>query len=595
MRTSPMLIVGLVVATFVIACRWCAAGSEQPPWPADVPGFVPVQPGEHPRLLFRNTDLPALRKRAETPEGQAILKRLRVTLNGTDGESLPSELGMNTKPAADGAGPLAERPAGHVFTISHVAGYGFLYQITGDKKYADLGRKAMDAALAGYRGRDARYSFRQPYGALRAGPSLGWAAVGYDLCYSGWDEDYRRKVAREIQEYNEGPNCSLAELVRGSRHFPASNHWGMQVGGGALALLAIMGDPGVDQQKIVPLLEESRKAMIRNVTEGFGDGGYFAEGDGTGSMASHIVYLTALQAWKTAAGKDFISPRPNVRWTALKWFLLTVPKGDLGNLRNCFPQRGGYPHNIWARDGLSGGGYFCIGYGAVLPEERLGIWWWYHHYKINQWDEKNGTPWDTVSVYPHHSILAFINTPFGEKPIPMSEVVPRCVRDSKHGFYAFRNRWQDENDIVISQLVKRSPARFAHGPEKTMTIWHHGKREQWGTLPANPTHWEPMADGSAIVGAGEHWVAIDFSGASGADGMIVLTGAGATGGQSVTAGGRTYWLKFLTDRAEPAVRVEGEKILVGKQTISFDKGRLVLGVTAGPWKPRPLEGQPRPQ
>jgi len=101
---------------------------------------------------------------------------------------------------------------------------------------ADLGREAMDAALAGYRGRDRRYAFKHPYGALRAGPSLGWYAAGYDLCYDGWDEAYREKIAKAICEYNEGKYMSLEELVNGKRHFPESNHWGMQVGGGALAL-----------------------------------------------------------------------------------------------------------------------------------------------------------------------------------------------------------------------------------------------------------------------------------------------------------------------------------------------------------------------
>ena len=49
--------------------------------PAYVPvaGFTPVAPGEHPRLLFRKTDLSSLRQKAETPDGKAILCRLRKT------------------------------------------------------------------------------------------------------------------------------------------------------------------------------------------------------------------------------------------------------------------------------------------------------------------------------------------------------------------------------------------------------------------------------------------------------------------------------------------------------------------------------------
>ena len=43
------------------------------------------QPGEHPRLFFRKADLAMIRQRADTPEGKAIVARLRETL-GADGE-----------------------------------------------------------------------------------------------------------------------------------------------------------------------------------------------------------------------------------------------------------------------------------------------------------------------------------------------------------------------------------------------------------------------------------------------------------------------------------------------------------------------------
>lgn len=153
-------------------------GSRTEPWPSEIKGFVPPQPGEHPRLLFRKTDLAKLRAKLKTPEGQAIVKRLREQLNGSDGQSLP--------------------------------------------------------------------------------------------------------------------------------------------------LLAIMDDPGVDMAKIKPLIEVNKKAILTQLTAGYGDGGYFKEGDGTGSMG-HTVFVPALQAWKTAAGLDFYNPRPNAQWQVLRWFQQTVP------------------------------------------------------------------------------------------------------------------------------------------------------------------------------------------------------------------------------------------------------------------------------
>jgi hypothetical protein len=150
----------------------------QTPWPSKVVKFQEVAPGEHPRLLFRKSDLPALRAKAKTPEGEAIINRLRVQLDGAKGDSmpkLPSGQPNTNENAKDGDD--ANVTVG-LYTLSHVAGYGLIYQLTGDKKYADLGRKCMELALKGQRDRDGRYSFRKPDGALRAGPSIGWYALG---------------------------------------------------------------------------------------------------------------------------------------------------------------------------------------------------------------------------------------------------------------------------------------------------------------------------------------------------------------------------------------------------------------------------------
>lgn len=563
-----------ICAIAFLAEQWHCRAEEPGPWPADVQGWKAPEAGEHPRLFFRKSDLPALRERAKTPEGQALLKRLRVTLNGSDGESMPTKFGEKGKVAADGVGQFDKEPAG-MYTLSHVAGFGFLYQITGDRKYADLGRQCMDKALEEQRDRDQRYSFKHPFGALRAGPSLGWYAVGYDLCYDGWDEEYRKKIALAIQNYNEGSNASLDELVRGSRHIPGSNHWGMQVGGGALALLAILNDPGVDMAKLTPLVSKSQEAMIKNMTQGFGDGGFFAEGDGTGSMSSHIVFLPALQAWKIAGGKDFISPRPNAQWMALKWIFLTVPDGQSADFRKFFPERGGYPHNIWSREGKSGAGYFGIGFGAVTEQQKPALLWFYNQH-LRALDERNGTPYDATTPYPHHAIMSFVNWPMGIQEKNPGEVLPHAYRDSKWGFYAWRNRWQDPNDIVISILTRASKGFMGAKGETTLNIQASGKKMTWGKVTGFTGDFAPAKDGSTILTTGDgSCLAIDFSKASGADAMLVMTGPGAPLANAVEAGGRKFSFLFWGKEA-PSPVVDGDKVKAGGQIVSFDGKKIVL-------------------
>jgi hypothetical protein len=80
-----------------IAAAWMAlpaALGQESPWPSNMQNYKAPAPGEHPRLLFRKADIAALRERAKTPEGQAIIKRLRLCLNGGDGESMPAKFGV---------------------------------------------------------------------------------------------------------------------------------------------------------------------------------------------------------------------------------------------------------------------------------------------------------------------------------------------------------------------------------------------------------------------------------------------------------------------------------------------------------------------
>ncbi|HYE19765.1 MAG TPA: hypothetical protein VEA69_15045 [Tepidisphaeraceae bacterium] len=587
-RAQTLVLSALVVGLTLLASH--QTGSAQPkkvddrhatlgPWPADVADFVPPKPGEHPRLLFRKTDLEAIRKRAQTPEGQAMVSRLRRQLNGSDGESMPKVGGAPAKGDDEGG-------AAGVYSISHVAGFGMLYQITGEKKYADLGRKCMELAMEGTPNFDPRYSFKNPNGALRAGPSLGWTAVGYDLCYDGWDEDFRQQVAKAIAEYSPAKglknqsDMDLAGLVKGNRQHPGSNHWGMIVGGGALAVLAIKDDPGVDMAKIAPLLEASQTSIKIQCTQGFGSGGVYVEGDGTGSMASHIALLPAIQAWRVAGGKDFYAPRPYAQWMNLKWFFLTGLGGDPKNLRASFPERGDYPHNIWARGGLSGANYFGIGFGVATEDQRAAMLWFYDRAGLREWDAKHDGGVDAPSPYPHHSVLSLANWPVGLAERDPDDVLPHAYTDDVAGFYAWRNRWQDKDDVIASILTRSVKGNMGMKGETTLTIQHGGKKTKWGRIGGGfKDEFKPAKDGSTVMMTGEGGcLAIDFSRASGADAMLVLSGPAATGAKdAVDVGGTPVAFLFLGGGKAPVPTAEGNKLSVGDQTVALDGKRIVLG------------------
>lgn len=126
------------------------------PWFAPVAGFKAPAAGEHPRLPFRKSDVAALREKARTPEGRAILKRLRVLLNGGDGETMTTEFSVAKGAYTKDDDAQVKASKGGLYTFSHAVGYGLLYPLTGDTRYAEFGRQCFDKAFEGVRDRDDR-------------------------------------------------------------------------------------------------------------------------------------------------------------------------------------------------------------------------------------------------------------------------------------------------------------------------------------------------------------------------------------------------------------------------------------------------------
>lgn len=217
-----------------------------------------------------------------------------------------------------------------------------------------------------------------------------------------------------------------------------SNHYGMQVGGAAMALLAVANEPFTDQKRIDSLLRIAENSMMRNLTEGFGDGGFFREGDGTGAMSSHSIFLSALQAWRISMGRDYANAeRPNARMAALKWIYLTIVRGGKPVF---WPIRGEYPHIAWERgrmpspSGTVTGSYFGFGFGSVSQDQQAAMKWYYERFLLKA-DEAEGGPYDTVGNYPHMAVCAFINWPVELKERNPAEVLPLCYRDSDNSFF----------------------------------------------------------------------------------------------------------------------------------------------------------------
>ncbi len=566
--------------TFVLAAA-AVAGA----WPEPVPGFKPPAPGEHPRLLFREGDLPAIRKRAETPEGKVIVERLKQQLQGA-------------------------------FTTWHPAGYAFLYQLTGDEAYAKQAAETALAVIGGKGNKDDRYSWPGK-GQLRAGPVMAGVALAYDLGYDGWDDATRRRVAEGLQG-----NPHYDAIANSPRHGPGCNHFGAHQGGLGFTLLALRGDPGVDQARLEKHLEKVTKGAMREITEGFGTRGYYYEGHHCGRLSGNTGLIPFIQAMRVAGGKDLVNGCENAQWLAAKWCyeLLLQPDGSYADL-----ERGMYCRNFQRGEQLSSDGDFAEGFG-IIPDAWKGALKWTFNHVVQPGPNKD---YDVVE-YPHHAIFALVNWPIDVPEQNPGEVFPRVMHDRGPNYFVFRSGWgTPEGDLITTALLGSKPGG-GRGMAKGGSVMVLGRGIRY-TFPAmfytcELSHAYLAADGSGTItgilldgvsdkkakpaialGKAPNCLAVDYSAASGADLLVAYTGPqighrteywldikkaqvkdekGAGGYFTKTTplscGGHDFYVMTLQKGAAPEPRVDGNRITVGKQTIAFDGQKLVLGTIAGP-------------
>lgn len=554
------------------------------PWPTEVAGWQKPKPGEHPRLLFRTADLPDLKKRAATPEGQAILKRLRHLLDGKNGETL--------LPTGQ-----PEKSVGR-FTIGHAAGYGLLYQLTGEKKYADFGLQCFDRMLQGEADRDSRYSFTNANGQLRAGSSWAIAGLGYDLCYNGWSEADRKRVAMAFLNVKNGQGFNLETVVRKPKYRPSKNHTG-GIMCGAAAAAALAGDPGTEDAKIwEEWLPDAYKNTIGMLTEGFGDHGWYSESQGPSHVSSDTGFQVWLKAAKVACGKDFITPRPNAQYVALRWVMEIVPREG----RPQYPLRmaagPSYGTHEFTRGGdWSHGGQFGQGFGIVEDRYKPAMLWVYKNFvepaehKLTDKDawinEKGLLPpgeksYDALGS-PWRAVVAFVNWPIGEEPKNPAGILPQAIEDRVHGYYCFRNQWKDANDIVVTALLGYGP-KDAYKPKfGPIVVWGLGQRYEFGSLTsAKPAMFTARDNGSGVIATEGKHLAVDFSGTSGVPLLLVSIGVGEGKSDGLAQftkhmlGRQSFTIMTLTNGAHPVAKVEGDKLVIGGQTITFDGKGIVF-------------------
>lgn len=181
-------------------CAGEAVGRLLPPRPVRE-GFCRPRLDEHPRVLFRKSDIPRLREKLKTPFGQAYV--------------------------------------GLVKGSSDLINLGVLYQLAGDKAFADRARQAIEAEYKKKRdGKIPVYGF----GSGGFGHHIFRVAVAYDLCLDAWPKGFNTWVRRQLEEFTERQQHVL--MTSHANYHPCSNYYGPGRGVPGVVSMVLWGDKG---------------------------------------------------------------------------------------------------------------------------------------------------------------------------------------------------------------------------------------------------------------------------------------------------------------------------------------------------------------
>jgi hypothetical protein len=408
-------------------------GRIDPVWPELVSNHVPIQDHEHPRLIFRRSEIARLRKRAvETAEGRAILERAKKIL----GHPGPRE---------------ADK-----FTNWPAVGYGFLYQMTDDRQYADQARAIIERTMfdnpAGRRGQGISQD-------IHHGPRLQGFALAFDLCYDAWPEDFRAKCVDEIQIRTHELAAGRFEGHRMSGYNPNwwSNHNAIRVGGMVLGALAVLGErnsKGETLQDADYLLDLGARELRGHLLTGLGGSGYCIEGAFYKVMTMQRGFGHALHAYEKVKGERIDAD--TLGDFEMVGYLLEAPPGRAAPKLDPV--------------------YWTVGLSTVPEDMMPGVKW--------ALDRAVGLKGDG-SFGIQHSLLApyaMANYPFEVEARHPNESLRWVAPDPRKGHWVFRPSYNDENDILLSfnlkaEIFKGSWAPARAGELSEMIL--HGFGRQW--------------------------------------------------------------------------------------------------------------------
>jgi len=239
---------------------------------------------EHPRLLFRAADIPAIQARARDRQLRPVARRLMERADFLLAAP-PLVVSESLRGEPDPPGQLkgleaARRLQGRVLTLS------MAFTLSGDRKYLDAAVAELDRALEWKTWVDTAHT--PPYD-LMAGELSMTFGLAYDWLYNELTPGERDRLRAGAEKRGLGAYLDAADRVKPMWWLNADNNWNVVCSGGAAVLALALGDESPLSPKALDL---ARKGMRHYWDHLAGDGGW-DEGTGYWTYAMRYGLLAA--------------------------------------------------------------------------------------------------------------------------------------------------------------------------------------------------------------------------------------------------------------------------------------------------------------
>jgi hypothetical protein len=386
-----------------------------------------AQQVEHPRLFVTQQRIAEIRKAIQVA-GSTHAQAYQLLRKRVDSQSLETYGGGKY------ARSYAAREAAMVSLLAT--------EPAEKKKYADL---AFGYIQGVYNDRSQKVTAAKGYGLARAMMSLG-LAIPYDWCYPTWTPAQR--------EYVEGKIDQALDAWPGFRHVNVSgqyaSNWAAVTRGGELVLMLARGAEK-DRAKRYNYIKGN---LLRHMTFGFGDLGVSQEGVGYTEYPGGFL-LPACYAAESIGDDELVRKARSIGWSKLAM----------------------YSHSFQGRErkfiqtGVAHTSNFNEGWLSLLlhhaGDDHLPYYLWFYDRAMGvksamdpdvRFDgERAGTLW------------ALIYYPTDVQAVDPTGKMPAAVGDQR-GYYFFRNRWKDANDIQTSIMADHVHHRRAWDQPENLAI-----------------------------------------------------------------------------------------------------------------------------